>query len=25
VLPGAFSGYSMDALRPVDKKDALLR
>ena len=25
VLPGAFSGYSMDALRPVDKRDALLR
>ena len=25
VLPGAFSGYSMDALRPVNKKDALLR
>ena len=25
VLPGAFSGYSMDALRPVDKKDTLLR
>jgi chitin synthase len=25
VLPGAFSGYSMDALRPVNRKDALLR
>jgi chitin synthase len=25
VLPGAFSGYSMEALRPVDRKDALLR
>lgn len=25
VLPGAFSGYSMDALRPVDRRDALLR
>jgi hypothetical protein len=25
VLPGAFSGYSMDALRPVDRKDALLK
>jgi chitin synthase len=25
VLPGAFSGYSMDALRPVNRRDALLR
>jgi len=25
VLPGAFSGYSMDALRPVNSKDALLK
>lgn len=25
VLPGAFSGYSMEALRPVDRRDALLR
>lgn len=25
VLPGAFSGYSMNALRPKDSKDALLR
>jgi len=25
VLPGAFSGYSMEALRPKDRRDALLR
>lgn len=25
VLPGAFSGYSMDALKPKDKGDTLLR
>jgi chitin synthase len=25
VLPGAFSGYSMDALRPVDRRDQLLK
>ncbi|CAM5999736.1 unnamed protein product [Sphagnum balticum] len=25
VLPGAFSGYNMNALRPVDKRDALLK
>jgi chitin synthase len=25
VLPGAFSGYNMNALRPVNKRDALLR
>ena len=25
VLPGAFSGYSMDALRPVNRRDSLLR
>jgi chitin synthase len=25
VLPGAFSGYNMDAIRPVNRRDALLR